>query len=812
MAVSLWRKPTGEPRWFIVFLILAALPVALFYDFWTPSVFIRASDFFTHDYLMWDWGWNHFFQEGRIPWWNPLLFGGWPFVASFAFCPFYPPAWVSVPLPTSLAITTQVVLHLAIGMWGFYFFARGLRVSWPIALLGALLYGAGSHVTTLVFPGHLAKIQAIAWVGWAMGAAVRLVWEPRLKWAVALGAAWALQLLASHAQIFYATGWMVAGYVVIGAFYKSYKPHKPYKSYRTYGFLALAGILCIGFSAIQMFPSLAFAQRSNRAGGVELQEALSDALPAEELWELVLPCFRGDSTGKLMTRDGATATPYVGRWHGNEKGEGGERLVSDYIGIFPVLFALYGIACARGRKRWFFFVVAVGGMLVSIGGATPLYALLHHYFPGFNRYRSPATYAIVTHFALFALSVLGMQAFMEWVARQPKAGRWVFNSGLCLMIVWCWSAREVYDAALRVRGVADYLFWRAASHDVLFLYGGLLGLGVWLLERNGPVRHKRWYAWVVGLTMFVGMALVDGGSNARRFLPRDQTQNFEAYLHQSPTDSLVLRAAQSQGDPSPALVDPMRLNGNRSMMRGIRSAFGYHPAVFADYEKWLRAVGGVESPNAWRQLALNYRTLPLDRPMDEPGWAVLAEIQGQRVLAREKTIDFARVPLEIQGIGTQWTDLSEEEWQKKIGGTFDPAQQTLCEGQYSWKSPQQPPRVQTKWLDSSALELSWAPHQGVDWKKMGDTEGTIPCLLALPAAPGWKILSISPEGKTTVLPPEWPKKANGNFFLVPLPANENTRIALLYVAPGEKCGKTVTLLTFAALGGVMLIKRWKKKS
>jgi len=365
------------------------LAAALLYDFWSPEVFLAGHDTFTHDYLMWDWGWRAFFEHWRVPLWNPYLFGGWPFVASFAFCPFYPPAWLSAPLPTALALTSQYGLHFAVGAVGFYALCRAMRVSAAVSVAMALLYEAGAHVTTLAFPGHLAKVQAIAWVCWALAAAVMLARRPGVWWGVGLGAAYALQLLASHAQIFYTTFWLTFLYVVgfvlfhgrpagqsasrpvhqsasppvgqsasrpVGQSDRSDRSDQSsvlspqssvlssqssalstrHSALKSLAGLVLALVVALGLSAVQMLPSLEMSAMSNRGAGVDYKTASFGGLPPVELAEVFLPSFRGDSTGKLQIRgsDGRTAAlPYLGKWHANEKGEGGERIVSDYAGV-----------------------------------------------------------------------------------------------------------------------------------------------------------------------------------------------------------------------------------------------------------------------------------------------------------------------------------------------------------------------------------------------------------------------------------------------------------------------------------------------
>ncbi|HUT25824.1 MAG TPA: hypothetical protein VM492_15915, partial [Sumerlaeia bacterium] len=404
----------------------AGMAAALFHDFWTPAVFLAGHDTYTHDYLMWEWGWQSLVDRGRVPLWNPYLFGGWPFVASFAFCPFYPPAWLSVGLRTSLALTSQYALHLAIGAVGFYAFARAMRVQPLAACFVAILYETGAHVATLAFPGHLAKLQAIAWIGWAMAAALMLARSGRLRWGVALGAAWALQILASHAQIFYATFWMSALFVLSAALYRLIrgKSDRRVSLLRPIGGLALAGLVCAGLSAVQMLPGLEMGRISNRSEGFDLAAASSHALPAEELWEFALPSFLGDSTGNLAIR--GRPLPYLGKWNAPEGGEIGERLVSDYVGLAALIFAACSLVGSRARKKWFFAAAAVVGLLISTGEATPLFSWAHRWAPGFNRFRSPAAFMVVAHFSLFALAALGLQREIEILSRRRlRPPRWL---------------------------------------------------------------------------------------------------------------------------------------------------------------------------------------------------------------------------------------------------------------------------------------------------------------------------------------------------------------------------------------------------
>ena len=886
------------------------LAAALLYDFWSPEVFLAGHDTFTHDYLMWDWGWRAFFEHWRVPLWNPYLFGGWPFIASFAFCPFYPPAWLSAPLPTALALTSQYGLHFAVGAVGFYALCRAMRVSAPVALAMALLYEVGAHVTTLAYPGHLAKVQAIAWLCWALAAAVMLARRPGVWWGVGLGAAWALQLLASHAQIFYTTFWITTLYVVgfvlfhgrpvrqsagspVGQSDRSDRSDRSdqsdqsdqssvlspqssalstqhsvlspqssvlssqssalstqHSALKPLAGLVLAFVVALGLSAVQMLPSLEMSATSNRGAGVDYKTASFGGLPCVELAEVFLPCFRGDSTGKLQVRgsDGRTAAlPYLGKWHANEKGEGAERIVSDYAGVWVVVLAVYGLLLSPGRKRWFFASAAAAAALVSVGDATPAFRWAYRVAPGFSHFRSPATFMIGVHIGVFALAALGAQALLQR-ARDWNAGAllracwraWVL-AVVFLLFAW-WSGRTVSglislleaggsrEESLRLKGWI--LALRAGRHVLISLASGLGVLALCALSRLWSLKSDFCVPKAILcflLALWVGVGILDPALHIRHFFPTDRTQNLERYLRENPVEALILRDAKAAGLPT--VIESGRELSNRPMMRGVRSLHGYHPVVYGDYEKLLAATGFFLSPVTWRHFAMNYLVLGETEAMPDPqnstlstqhsalstlpsGWRTLAVFQGRRVLARDVPIPVARVPRRIVAIHQKWRDLSAEEWRARIGGAkSDPARQTFCEDEYEWAvpTPSLKDSSTTKALEVSARmlgprewELRWA-EQGPSADKirsaLAGRDGLIPCLLAVPAGPGWRAGIKSARNAKADSPNredlgrEWPRRANGFFLLAPMPSSSQKCTLLDYSPLSFPIGAIISLLT-----------------
>ena len=820
-------SPPHSERWWIVATAISTLSLAalLFYDFWTPAVFLAGYDTYTHDYLMWKWGWQTVFDIHRIPLWNPYLFGGWPFVASFAFCPFYPPAWLSVPLPTSLALTLQYALHLAIGASGFYAFARAIRVSPPPALLVALLYEVSAHVATLAFPGHMAKVQAIAWIGWAMASAVMLARDNKnWRWGLALGATWAAQLLASHTQIFYATFWLTTLYAIAASLFPNSNRLQIHKILRTLIPLAVAALVAICLSAIQMIPALELAAQSNRgAGGLSWETAAFGALPPQELKEIALPSFCGDSTGKLIAN--GVILPYTGTWNAPPNAPAGERLVSDYTGIVAFALALFGITSTRARKRWFF--LAAGGIaaLISIGGTTPLFGLAFQFVPGFNRFRSPATFMVVTNFSIFALAALGAEHALNFLRHydahtlRHRAGWFVVFA----MIAAFTSAREL---SLILRGTPPALsglpnpaaLAEALAYTHISLFACLAALTLALACLTQVASWRRTTQCL--LTLFALVAIADGFSHVRHFLPKNPTGNFEYFLNNNWAETAILNDAN--GATLPTLLDSGRELSNRAMMRAIRSVHGYHPVVFGAYEKLIAATGGFHSPTLANLFTQNYRVIDVASPLP-PDWKIVAQAQGRKAIARNNPIPFARIPRRVEPLGAKWDALNFDEWKTLIGDpNFDPSEKTITEGNLQFRSSgEEKFKVESTLIspDEMRLHLSPTPRAKTPGfplpeltnKSNPTTETFLPCLTSIPAGPGWHVqIETTSKNQTSNITPNltsWPKRANGFFLLIPISTNPDTQTVLTYRPVSFTFGAFLTTISLPLILLLLFLKK-----
>ena len=101
--------------------------------------------------------------EGRLPLWNPHVFMGVPFLANTQSAVLYPPNWPLYLLDPARALSTALMLHVALGAVGMLALIRvGLRLGWPAAATGAAAFAFSGF-----FAGqmeHINQVSVAAWI------------------------------------------------------------------------------------------------------------------------------------------------------------------------------------------------------------------------------------------------------------------------------------------------------------------------------------------------------------------------------------------------------------------------------------------------------------------------------------------------------------------------------------------------------------------------------------------------------------------------------------------------------------------------
>jgi len=226
-------------------------------------------------------------RAGRLPLWDPYQFAGYPFLANPQVGFFYPPSWLALLLPVNVAISWHVTLHICLAGVGMLLLVRYLTKSWLGALLAALTYAFSGFVAARIFAGHVGLLSTDAWLPWLLlGCA----------WSLDRGKAWAgmiaglplgMAILAGHTSSLIYLGIAWIGFVIYRGFAS--------KQWRLVARqMALAGLMGLALSAVQLLPLIEFSTASTRATDPSFEFATGYSMPPTHLITLIIPEYFGE--------------------------------------------------------------------------------------------------------------------------------------------------------------------------------------------------------------------------------------------------------------------------------------------------------------------------------------------------------------------------------------------------------------------------------------------------------------------------------------------------------------------------------------
>lgn len=164
------------------------------------------------------------------------------------------------------------------------------------------------------------------------------------------------------------------------------------------------------------------------------------SMPPEDCLAIIAPGYKGWRTGEQDS-------PYWGRlgqspeWEKTRQGVQNFKLDDAYLGIIPVLFALYAVAaCRRSKHReeiLFWAGVVVVSLLLSFGKFCPLYALFFR-FPVVGNIRAPVKFLQVTQIGIAILCAYGVHAtfFKEKIKERGRLDYLWFVLPTVMIFFW----------------------------------------------------------------------------------------------------------------------------------------------------------------------------------------------------------------------------------------------------------------------------------------------------------------------------------------------------------------------------------------
>ena len=409
--------------------LLAALAIAAFALLMFRKVFAGDSWLFTTDDNI---GLCNLLK-GTMPrsflgWWNDAVFlgmpgGVMPLTLNNLFL------WLA---PIKLYINSMHGLCLAGASLFLMLFFRERKVSYPAVFLAPLTaFWLGSNFT-LTYAGHNGKFAVLFMFSASLYCVSRALSErPKLSWSVLAGGAMGLMFLEQlDVALFFA--------IFLGA----YALFLAIRRFRVDGTALKPALALVLMAAIALMLS-AHMIISGYVINVKGAAAMQTESPREK-WEYVTqwswpPEESIDfiAPGYMGWRSGEPAGPYWGRmgrsagWETTRQGFMNFKLENTYLGIIPVLFAVFAVLSAvmagktaspqmtqmaadwplRRAEILLWGCAALIALLLAFGKFFPLYSLFYR-LPLVSSIRNPNKFLQVFQLALGILAAYGMEGMM----------------------------------------------------------------------------------------------------------------------------------------------------------------------------------------------------------------------------------------------------------------------------------------------------------------------------------------------------------------------------------------------------------------
>ncbi len=346
-------------------------------------------------------------SHGNVALWMPAILSGQPTLAAFFGDLFYPTQLFRLFIPVHIVWAWTFYLHLFVAGLGTYLFLKQLKVSVLPAALGGIAYMFAGSLITLTYAGHDGRLIGCALMPMAMFFLHRGMDRRTLLNFMLCGLMVALQLLSGHVQKVYYTVLILFAYFLFMWIRTIRVERSASVAVKQAGYFALGMVFALALSAIQYLPiigNMPYAARGSERG---YEYATSWSMPIRETLDLISPSFSG------ILKDYHGSNPF--------------KLHSEYMGLLPLIFAVWGIARAwRKPSTKFFLFSFVLTLLMAWGGNTPFYQLPYLLLPGVSKFRGPGMIFFLGSFSIAVMASIGFDRAMHWAGNKkwyrPRTG------------------------------------------------------------------------------------------------------------------------------------------------------------------------------------------------------------------------------------------------------------------------------------------------------------------------------------------------------------------------------------------------------
>ena len=411
------------------------------------------------------------YHAGSLPFWNPYLYSGTPFMAAFHPGVFYPPSVLFFLNDVSLAINWFYLFHVMILGLPVYGLVKSWGLSWTAALASALTACLSCFFISSTMLSNF--FLAAVWLPLIFLLFQAFILEKRIGWLAGAVLALACQTLAACPEVSILTGLLLAAYTLLLVPYYEGSLHKPGRV----AALGLLLVMALGLSALQLVPTYQLTHWSVREGGMPFADHAYRSMAASQLAQLLLP-FDFD---KYL--NGTSGIFRINTFY-----------INIYMGLFAVVFLGFSFLNRKNPAVLFWLLVFFAGIFLALGSHNPVYRWIYSVTPFLDLFRFPEKYFFLSAFALIFLTGHMFDYLVRAVANREIGIKSIVTFLILIFSILGIAAvvqpnyrPEIPILLLMVFGLGYTLFYFKRLKEVWFRAGVLLLIAVDLTASGSQV-------------------------------------------------------------------------------------------------------------------------------------------------------------------------------------------------------------------------------------------------------------------------------------------------------------------------------------
>ena len=344
-----------------------------------------------------------------------------------------------------LFVGARPASYLLISLIGGYLLMLAFGVNIWLATLGAIAITFCSYNMQIIQVGHNAKMVAIAFMPWVLGAVVYAYRRNAFWGALLFAFALSFQIKANHPQITYYLAMIILGFG-IWQLCKAIKEKALVPFLRTSAIVLVAGLLGIATNTNHLLPTYEYAQHTMRGGtellpdnsaeeapaatpgkksrsGLDLEYATQWSYGIEETMNLMIPNFNGGASAGALDRQSET---YKALKQGGY--QGAENVIRQlplywgpqpftagpmYMGAITMFLFVLAFFVLRSGLRWWVAGVSLVALLLGWGyHMMPVSEFFFNWAPMYNKFRTVSMILVILQILLPMTGVLAVNEIL----------------------------------------------------------------------------------------------------------------------------------------------------------------------------------------------------------------------------------------------------------------------------------------------------------------------------------------------------------------------------------------------------------------